>query len=57
MEEFLKEGLEGNDMAQLNICRLFLKATCLSDISTGGGKSISGTAWNGIESTASSRYE
>ena len=57
MEEFLKEGLEINDLAELNGCRLFLKSTCLLDIITGDRKSISVTAWNGIDNTASSRYE
>ena len=40
MVDFLKDGLEGNDMEELNRCRLFLKATCLSDISTGDEKCI-----------------
>ena len=57
MEGFIKEGLGGNDLAELNTCRLLLKATCLSDISAGDGKSISVMAWNGINNTASSRYE
>ena len=48
MEYFLKEGLEGNDLTELKKCILFLKATCLSDIIIGDGKSISVTAWNGI---------
>ena len=48
MEEFLKECLEGNYLAELNIRRLFLKYTYLSDIITGYGKPISIMAWNVI---------
>ena len=57
MEGFLKEGIEGNDLEELNRCRLFLKYTCLLDISTGDEKTISVMAWNGIQNIASSRYE
>ena len=57
MEDFLKEGLEVNDLSELNICILFLKAACLSYISTGDGKSVSLTAWIGINNNARSRYE
>ena len=57
MEEFLKEALEVNDLTELNICRLFLKATCILDISTEDGKSIRVTAWNGTKNTTSTRYE
>ena len=57
MEDILREGLGGNYLEELKICRFFLKATCISDIITGNGKSISVTAWNGIKSTARSRYE
>ena len=48
MGEFLKEGIKVNNIAELNICGLFLKDTCLSDLSTGYEKSISIAAWNGI---------
>ena len=57
MEDFLKEGLEGNDMSELKIFRLLLKYTCISDIITGDIKSSSVTSWNGIDNTTSSRYE
>ena len=57
MEEFLKEGLEGNDLVELNRCGILQKATCVSEISTGDEKRTSITEWNGIKNTASSRYE
>ena len=57
MEDFLKEFLEVNDLSELNRYILLLKATCISDISTGDVYSISVTAWNGIDNTSSSRYE
>ena len=57
MEYFLKEGLERNDLSYLNRRRLFLKATCILDISTWDGKYIIIMSWNRIDNTASYRYE
>ena len=57
VEDILKEDLEGNDLEELKICRLFLKSTYLSEIITGNGKLIRVTAWNGTKNTARYRYE
>ena len=57
MEDFLREGLEGNDLPEFNICRILLKTTCLSDISTRDEISIRITEWDGIKNNVSSRYE
>ena len=57
MEEFLKEGLEENDLSELNRCILSPKATYLSEIITRDGKSISVMAWNGTKNNSISRYE
>ena len=45
---FFKEGPKCSNMAELNICRIFLKLTCLLDINTGYRESIRFTAWNMI---------
>ena len=35
MEDLIKAGLEREGLTELNRCRIFLHATCFSDIATG----------------------
>ena len=32
MEDLIKEGFKGNELAELNRCWMYLKVTCLSDV-------------------------
>ena len=57
MEDFMKIGTQGEELAKLNRCRIFLRATCLSDPATGDGKSISPTFWHGKPSLIESQYK
>ena len=40
MKDFLDAGYEGENLSELNRCRMYLHATCLSDIVTEDGKSL-----------------
>ena len=40
MENLIKSGFKGNELDELNKCQIYLKVTCLSDVSTGDGLSI-----------------
>jgi hypothetical protein len=53
MQQFAAHGYRGQDLFQLNLCRLYCHATRLSDISTGDGRRIHPMSWLGY-STASS---
>jgi hypothetical protein len=44
---FIKGGIAGNNLKRLNLCRMFLKAVTVADITTGCGKYITGSAWEG----------
>ena len=39
MEDLMKRVIQGEELAKLNIFRIFLHTNCLSDLATGGGKS------------------
>ena len=45
MEDFIKILFQEEELAELNRLCICLKATCLSDLSTGYGKSISPVLW------------
>ena len=47
MEDFTRKGIKGEELSKLNIYWIWLKATCLSELATGDGNSISTTFWNG----------
>jgi hypothetical protein len=47
MEEFVSVGFRAQDLAQLNICRIFLHAVTLSDIATVNRVEITLGAWEG----------
>ena len=37
MEDLIKSGFKGNDLSKINRCWIYLKVTCISDVSTGDG--------------------
>jgi hypothetical protein len=47
MDEFIIFGYAGNQLKQINECRMFLHAVTLSDIVTANGKEITLHSWNG----------
>jgi hypothetical protein len=47
MPWFLQQGYRANDLQKLNHCRLYLQATCLSDISTADGSALQKELLNG----------
>ena len=47
MQAFTSNGIYGYKLAAVNRCRLYIKATFLSDISTGDGLHIDMAAYNG----------
>jgi hypothetical protein len=47
MEEFASAGYREQDLAHLNICRMFLHAVAISDIATINGAEITLAAWEG----------
>jgi hypothetical protein len=49
MELFLSSNLGSDALRRLNRCRLFLKVTTLSDITTGDGNKITKSAWQGVQ--------
>ena len=46
MEDFIKIGIQGEELSELNICGIFLQDTCRLVLATGDGKSISSTLWH-----------
>ena len=40
-EDLIKAGFKGNKLSEINRCRVYLKVTCLSDVSTWDDLSIS----------------
>ena len=44
---FLDLGFEGDTLERLNWCRMFLHATCLSDLSNAAGTHLKKEAWEG----------
>ena len=47
MDSFLDKGIKGKIITKANKCRIHLKAFHLSDITTGDGKAITISSWNG----------
>ena len=47
MDSFLDKGIKGEIITKANKCRIHLKAFHLSDITTGDGKAITISSWNG----------
>ena len=45
MEDFIRGGIQGEELAELNICRIFIIEMRLSYIDTGDRKSISPIFW------------
>ena len=45
---FVAQGYRGSELRQLNLCRMYLKVTSLSDICLGCGTQISKLSWNGL---------
>ena len=45
MEDLIWKLIEGEELSELNRCRIFLKAKCLSDLATGNRKSIPPIFW------------
>ena len=45
IEYFLRSGLKGEELVDLNRCRIFLRSSCLSDLATGYENYISHSAW------------
>ena len=55
---FSAQGYTGNDLYQLNLCRIFLQVSCLSDICLGCGTQINKSSWHGIiDSTQIQRHQ
>ena len=46
MEQFMQKGFSGKDLTKLNKIRMYLRATTISDITSGDGTEITKTAWN-----------
>jgi hypothetical protein len=58
MEEFIKANVDGNELKQLNECRMFLNVDTLSDIATANGSEITINAWEGQkEDRGGSQYQ
>jgi hypothetical protein len=58
MEEFIKANVDGNELKQLNECRMFLNVVTLSDIATADGSEITINAWEGQkEDRGGSQYQ
>ncbi len=51
IQTFYEVGFRGASLQALNRCRIYLRATTLSDIVTGSGSSITHGAWTGQRST------
>ena len=47
MQDFIKRGIQGEELAELNRYSIYLKATCLSDLVTGYRKLIYPPFWIG----------
>lgn len=52
MQIFADQGYRGNDLKKLNICRMFLHATTLADITTIDGKAITSRAFDGQQANS-----
>lgn len=56
MEDFLKAGYQGEELAEMNRCRMYLQVTTLADISTGDGWALWRTALQGQKKLQKSPY-
>ena len=56
LEDFIKAGIEGDTLSELNRCLLSLNATCRSNIYTGNGKAISINDLQGKENWILDQY-
>ena len=45
VKDFIRMGIQGQEIEELNRCHIYLKETFLSDLSTWDSKSISPTFW------------
>ena len=57
MEDFIRRGIQGEELAELNRCQIYLKVICLSDLATVDGRSISPTFWHGKPSLMKPQYK
>ena len=48
MDIFVANNFSGDDLVRLNLCRMFLQAITLADITTADGRYIEHSAWHGI---------
>ena len=51
MEDFLLEDPTAMELRQLNLCRLYLRVTTLSDICNANGQAVTKQCWEGIQPT------
>ena len=51
MEDFLLEAPTAMELQQLNLCRLFLRVTTLSDICNANGRAVTKQCWEGTQPT------
>jgi len=56
MKFFLQQGIVGMELASMNRCRMFIKATYLSDICMGDGKYMDTRFWDG-KATCTTEYQ
>ena len=57
MEYFIRRGIQGEELAELNICQIYLQATRLSDLATLEGKSTYPTFWFGNLNLMNPKYK
>jgi hypothetical protein len=58
IEETIKAEVDGNELKQLNACRMFLNTVTLSDIASADGSEIAINAWEGNkDDRAESQYQ